>query len=137
MKLDPPDEPLPEPLESAARTVAGDLNLDPHWLNTGPASQWKTGLPPGLEGRVSWQSFGGLSVGLVGRRDLVFFKLYAAADDTGPGSVHFQDLVAFAPNDEELAAAAAWVQKQDPSPEFNQIVAKVIEHARNQRARNR
>jgi hypothetical protein len=110
MKLDPPDEPLPEPLESAARTVAGDLNLDPHWLNTGPASQWKTGLPPGLEGRVSWQSFGGLSVGLVGRRDLVFFKLYAAA---------------------------AWVQKQDPSPEFNQIVAKVIEHARNQRARNR
>lgn len=89
MRLQPPDEPLPNELTQAAETVAGDLGLDPQWLNSGPASQWRTGLPPGLEGRVSWRTYGGLSVGVVHRRDLVFFKLYAAADDTGPHSVHF------------------------------------------------
>lgn len=137
MRLRPPDEPLPEPLLSAAETVAGDLGLDPHWLNAGPASQWQTGLPPGLEGRVTWRSYGGLSVGVVGRRDLVFFKLYAAADDIGIRSVHFQDLVAFAPTDEELHDAADWIGQQDPSPDFNRIVSEVIDHARTHRDRSR
>lgn len=137
MRLRLPDEPMPAPLTTAATTVAGDLGLDPSWLNTGPSSQWRTGLPPGLEGRVAWRTYGGLSVGVSDRRDLVFFKLYAAADDSGTGSVHFQDLVAFSPSDEELDAAARWIQQQDPSPDFNRIVSEVIEHARQHRARSR
>lgn len=137
MRLRPPDEPLPAPLASAAATVAGDLGLDKHWLNTGPASQWQTGLPPGLEGRVMWRAYGGLSVGIVDRHDLVFFKLYAAADETGTDSVHFQDLVALTPTDEELSAAAAWIGQQDMGPDFHRIVSKVIEHARTHRDRAR
>jgi hypothetical protein len=74
---------------------------------------------------------------VVNRRDLVFFKLYAAADDIGTQSVHFQDLVALTPSDEELAAAADWIRQQDPSPDFNRIVSKVIEHARTHRDRDR
>jgi len=136
-RLRPPDEPLPAPLASAAATVAADLGLDQHWLNTGPASQWQTGLPPGLEGRVMWRDYGGLSVGIVARRDLVFFKLYAAADDTGTDSVHFQDLVALAPTDEELSGAAAWIGQQDPGPDFHRTVSQVIEHARTHRDRAR
>ncbi len=135
--LGPPDEPLPRPLQDAASIVAEDLGLDPRWLNTGPASQWRTGLPPGLDTRVHWREYGGLTVGLVDRYDLVFFKLYAAADDIGVRSVHFQDLVALRPTAGELEAAAAWVQAQDPSPDFANVIAAVVEHARSHGNRSR
>ena len=129
-RLRPPDEPLPTPLVEAARTVGEDLGLAPEWLNTGPAGQWKTGLPPGLEGRVQWRAYGGLQVGVVDRYDLIYFKLYAAADDRGPTSVHFRDLIALHPTAEELDAAGRWVRQQDPSPSFAEVLSQVINHAR-------
>ena len=122
----PPPDPLPEPLLRAARTVARDLGLNPAWLNAGPASQWRTGLPPGLESRLHWRAFGALRVGLADRRDLIFLKLYAAADDVGPASVHFQDLVALRPTGAELEDATAWVAAQDPS--LAHILAQVAAH---------
>lgn len=125
-----PPEPLPEWLMGHARTIATDLGLDRHWLNSGPAGQWKQGLPPGLAGRIRWRSYGPLEVGLVGRVDLIFFKLYAAADDTGPGSVHFQDLLALHPSPQELDAAEAWTREQDTSPGFTDELRKVVNHAR-------
>jgi hypothetical protein len=137
LRLVPPDEPLPKILIDASRVVAIDLNLDPNWLNAGPASQWQTGLPPGLETRVHWTEHGGLVVGLVGRYDLIFFKLYAAVDDTGPESVHFQDLIALRPTDEELADASAWVRGQDPSPAIADALTTVIDHASDLRDRPR
>lgn len=86
--LIPPPEPLPAPLLQAARIVARDMGLDPDWFNNGPAGQWQTGLPPGLETRVHWRDYGPLRVGLADRRDLIFFKLYAAADDQNtPASI--------------------------------------------------
>ncbi len=137
LRLRPPDEPLPQDLVAAVTTVAKDLGLDPHWLNAGPASQWQTGLPEGLAARVSWRDYGGLWVGLVARYDLIFFKLYAAADDRGPTSVHFQDLVALQPTDDELERAGDWVLSQDPSPGFAQELAMVINHARTITGRSR
>ena len=65
-----------------------------------------------------WRTYGGLEVGLASRYDLIFFKLYAAADQPGPDSVHFQDLLALGPSDEELEAAARWVRDQDPGSDF-------------------
>jgi hypothetical protein len=109
--------------------VATDLGLDPNWLNTGPASQWQTGLPPGLATRVHWREYAGLVVGLVDRYDLIFFKLYAAVDHTGPDSVHFQDLLALKPTDEELRQASTWVRQQDPSPAISDTLTRVIDHA--------
>jgi hypothetical protein len=123
-----PPEPLPEPLRAAAAAVARQMNLDSSWLNAGPASQWKTGLPPGLESRIIWRSYAALEVGLAGRLDLIYLKLYAAADDTGPQSVHFQDLLALAPSDDELAEARRWVISQDPGTETacTEVMAHVI-----------
>lgn len=137
LHLRPPDEPLPPPMVHAARTVATDLGLDPNWLNIGPASQWRTGLPPGLSERLDWRTYGGLVVGVAARYDLIFFKLYAAADDIGPRSVHFQDLIALAPTSDELEAAGQWVCDQDPSPDFAHVVSQVIEHARTNRSGTR
>lgn len=92
-----PPEPLPAPLVGAAETVARDVGLDRQWLNAGPALQWHAGLPPGLAQRVTWRQYAALWVGVVSRYDLVFFKLFAAADSTGPRSVHYQDLLALRP----------------------------------------
>jgi hypothetical protein len=125
-----PPSPLPAWLMGHVRTIASDLGLDPHWLNTGPAGQWKQGLPPGLAARIQWRSFGPLEVGLVDRLDLIYFKVYAAADDTGPESVHFQDLLALRPSSNELDAAEAWTREQDPSPGFTDVLRKVVSHAR-------
>lgn len=123
-----PPEPLPETLQRAAATVARDLGLRPDWLNTGPALQWRQGLPDGMGARIAWRRFAALEVGLADRIDLIFLKLYAAADHTGPGSVHFQDLLALRPTPAELAAAAAWVTQQDPTEAFATTVRKVMEH---------
>jgi hypothetical protein len=125
-QLHPPPQPMPEPLLRAARTVARDIGLDPDWLNAGPALQWRVGLPPGLETRVHWHTFGGLTVGLVDRYDLVFFKLFAAADAPGPTSVHYQDLIALRPTVDELQAAEAWVATQDASDIFAELLQVVV-----------
>jgi hypothetical protein len=131
--LTEPPQPLPEPLDRAARIVARDLGLDPGWLNAGPALQWRAGLPPGLAKRVEWRRYAALWVGIVARYDLIFFKLFAAADATGTQSVHDQDLIAMRPTSAEIDAAAAWVRTQDASPEFHNILDRVVSHVRKSR----
>jgi hypothetical protein len=128
-RLTKPPEPLPRPLLVAANIVARDLGLDANWLNTDASLQWRAGLPPGLEARVQWREFGTLSVGLVSRYDLVFFKLFAAADSSGRNSVHYQDLIALNPSAAELESARAWVITQDVSPEFAKTLQLVVSHA--------
>jgi len=128
-EIRPPD-PLPEALTRAVATVARDLGLPNDWLNTTVASQWVTGLPPGFASRVTWRRYGGLWVGLAGPRDLIFLKLYAAADDVGPTSRHFKDLLALKPTPTDLEVARAWIATQDPSPAVAHAVSEVIAHVR-------
>lgn len=97
-------------------------------MNAEVGAQWDTGLPPGFEKRVRWQQFGGPSLGIADRRDLIYLKLYAAVDSEGPQSVHYQDLLALRPNKRELAAAATWVKSQDTSTEFAQLLEKVLDY---------
>ena len=120
-----PPEPLPGPLVRAVRTVARDFGLPADWMNTDVALQWRSGLPPGLDDELTWRRYDALRVGLVGRRTLTALKLFAAVDG-GPGGVHFQDLVALHPTDEELSQAAAWVRTQDASKVFLQMVGEVV-----------
>jgi hypothetical protein len=134
---DPPDrkphrikdpEPMPVALKRAISRIARDFNLPADWLNTVIGLQWKTGLPRGLASRIHWEKHGGLWLGLVDRYDLIFLKLYAAADGDGPESVHFQDLMALAPASKELDAAERWVRSQDPSPGFAEILDQVLRY---------
>lgn len=68
-RLAPPPDPLPAVLANAVRDVARDRGLPEDWLNTGPALQWKQGLPPaspsGFPGAASagyaWGLWGGLT----------------------------------------------------------------------------
>lgn len=63
MLVEPPAQ-LPDWLQRATREVGRDMDLMSDWLNTGPALQWRQGLPPGLETRVAWRQFSGLAVGI-------------------------------------------------------------------------
>jgi hypothetical protein len=125
-----PPAQLPEALAEAVATVARDLGLSPDWLNTAVASQWDTGLPPGLADRIHWRRYGGLDVGLADRRDLIFLKLYAAADDVGPTSIHYHDLIALKPTETDVEDAARWVRSQDPSVAFAESLNTMLAHAK-------
>lgn len=119
-------DPLPDALKRAIATVARDYRLEPDWMNTGPALQWRFGLPPGLETRILWKTYGALRVGLLDRADLIAFKLFAAADNNSRGA-HFQDLIALRPSLAELADAKRWVIEQDASPIFPTLIDQAIE----------
>lgn len=124
-ELRPPDEPLPEPLRRAVAVVAAELELPGDWLNTEVKAQWRTGLPEGMGQRLEWREFGGLRVGIAGKKDLIAMKLYAAADGTPTGK-HFQDLLAIAPTDGELDSVEPWVLSQDASEIFAATVTEVV-----------
>ncbi len=125
--IKPPD-PFPASLRRAVTRVARDFNLPEDWMNPAVAAQWQTGLPPGLEDRIKWLQFGGLTVGVAHRLDLIHLKLYAAVDSEGPQSVHYQDLLALRPRKSELELAAAWVKDQDTSTEFARVLSEVLDH---------
>ncbi|MDZ4257661.1 MAG: DUF6036 family nucleotidyltransferase [Gemmatimonadales bacterium] len=132
-ELRPPDEPLPEPLKRAVAVVAAELELPGDWLNTEVKAQWRTGLPEGMVQRLEWREFGGLRVGIAGRKDLIAMKLYAAADGTPTGK-HFQDLLAIAPTDGELDSVEPWVLSQDASEIFATTVTEVVRSVRAHRS---
>ena len=119
--------PLPELLEQAVRRVARDFGLANDWLNGVVSAQLQHGLPPGLVEELTWRRFGGLHIGLAGRRTLIALKLFAAADQ-GQQSKHVADLIGLAPTREEWVDATAWVTAQDLAPEFPGIVEEVVQH---------
>lgn len=62
---------------------------------------------------------------LLGRRDLIALKLYAAVDQ-GPDSKHVTDLRALGPTSEELLAAARWTRMHDPSEGFRTHLVQAL-----------
>ncbi len=120
-------KPLPAALREAIEDTAAVLGLDPHWFNGGPTDQLKHGLPDGFAERTSEHVYGGLTLQVAGRFDLICLKLHASADND-PRSKHVVDLRALAPTSDELARAAVWVKAQDQGVEFKAFVDQVIEH---------
>lgn len=118
-------EPMPGPLAQAIADVASALDLRDHWLNAGPTSLLRFGLPGGFADRVVTQRYGALTVRLAGRVDQVAFKLYAAVDQ-GPRSKHFKDLRLLSPTRDELLGAARWCQTHDTSEPFRDMLLQAL-----------
>ena len=81
------------------------------WVNLGPRQLAVWGLPEGFEARlVPLEVSPWLRIQLLGRRDLVALKLYAAANPQGQRqAVHRADLATLNPSVEELEAGLKWV----------------------------
>lgn len=113
--------PISQALQLAAVKVAREMQLDPHWLNTGPADQVLAGLPEGFLSRLTRRDYGALlTICFPDRLDLIHLKLFAVMDQ-GPGR-HVSDLKALHPTDDELLLAARWVLTQDAGESFPEIV---------------
>jgi hypothetical protein len=121
-------KPLPSVLDTAARIVAADFHLSEDWLNPGPTDLLEFGLPNGFQERLHSVSYGPiLKVHFAGRLDLIYFKLYALADQ-GPGGRHEEDLLKLKPAPEELKGASAWCLRQDPSEAFQTVLKQALKH---------
>ena len=120
-----PASELPPPLAEAAEDVARVLDLAPNWMNGGPTSLLRFGLPEGFLERVERREYGGLVILLASRFDQIHFKLYAAADDR-PGGKHHVDLQRLRPTHDELRAAAAWTRTHDASEGFAIMLGGVL-----------
>jgi hypothetical protein len=66
-----------------------------------------------------------LRVHFAGRVDQICFKTYAAADVAGR---HLTDLVALAPNEDEMEQAFRWAVSQDPSAGFRTQLAGLADY---------
>lgn len=113
-------EPLPDYLVIAANNVGRAMGLPSNWLNNGPASQFRMGLPDDFQKRLHSFVIGEkLTMHYIGRYDQIFFKTYASADR---GGYHVSDLRALNPSEHELVAAAKWCMTQDVSVGFRGIL---------------
>ncbi|TVR12293.1 MAG: hypothetical protein EA401_09410 [Planctomycetota bacterium] len=121
-----PAQPLPDFLLDAITEVGEALDLEPNWLNAGPAGMVTFQLPAGIEDRWSTRTFATLTVRLASRWDLVHFKVFAAADYWPGKTKHLQDLAALRPSSAELAAAESWVTTQDSSEGFLPILEDLL-----------
>jgi hypothetical protein len=109
------------------RDVGAALGLTEKWLNNGPASLFDFGLPNGFERRVTVRRYGALEVHVVGRYDMICFKLYAAVDHSGVRtSKHLTDLRALEPTVDELLMASRWSRTHDDSDGFLQELRRIL-----------
>lgn len=117
-------EKFPDWLIDAAEKVRRDFNLPDNWLNYGPTSQVRTGLPDGFQNRLVERKYGSyLQIFFCDRLGQIYFKLYASIDR---GGYHVQDLAALSPSDEELLAASRWTLTQDTSEIFKELLKEFL-----------
>ena len=110
--LDPKE--LPEKIETLARTFAEKNMLPAGWLNTGP-SDLLAHLPLGWEKRLR-DVFNGRVISLksLGRLDLLMTKCWAYCDRERD----FDDIIAMAPDQEEIVTIQAWLVPLDANPHW-------------------
>jgi hypothetical protein len=112
-------------LAEAAKKVGRDFNLPENWLNTGPASALDFGLPAGFMARLETRAYSSnLIIHFLGRYDLIYFKLHAAADQSG--GKHYDDLIALKPTAKEIEDAARWTMTHDPSDGYKFLLKKFL-----------
>lgn len=112
-------------LREAIEEVARDFGLPEDWINSGPAAQFGTGLPDGIQDRFVSRRYGeNLVVHYCSRLDLIFLKLYAAVDVRGR---HLDDLKIMSPDRDEIEKAAGWCLSQDVSEPFKELLLTILE----------
>jgi hypothetical protein len=115
--------PLPAALSAAIDDVARVLRLDQEhtpWLNDGPSFLFVMGLPAGWESRTTRRVYGGLTIELLGREDIIKLKLWAATDARAPErrARDVGDLKQLRPTRAEALDALRWCAAKDGTDGF-------------------
>jgi hypothetical protein len=115
---------LPTALLEAARQIGVAAGVQEDWLNSVAADVMNPpGLPPGFADRARVLRYGGLTLHVASRFDLICLKVHAAVD-RAPASKHLDDLRLLEPTTDELVQAGQWAMGHDPSLGFrSQLVA--------------
>jgi len=127
-------KPFPSPLQEVIRQVGLALELpvaeysDKDWLNAGPAILLQFGLPEGFEERLTTRRFGGLTLRLASRYDLIHLKLWSATSATRRArlEIDLADLRALQPTQDEWADAVRWCARLDGRPGFLEHHARPV-----------
>lgn len=117
--------PLPQGLLKEIALVGAALEIGENWMNDGPTSLLKAGLPDGFKERLEIRKYDGLTIYFASRLDQICFKLYAAVDQ-GPASKHYADLKQLEPTCDELKIAEKWCLTQDVSSVFFTMLTQAI-----------
>jgi len=125
---------LPDFLVTAVRDVAEALDLprqpgdEKDWLDAGPGILMQLGLPPGFRERMTVERFGGLTLHIASRVDLIHLKFWSATDPARGArrEVDVEDLRTLAPTAGELYAALAWCAKMDGRRDFISVNAAPV-----------
>lgn len=126
--------PLPAQLVTAVREVAEALDLprqprdEKDWLDSGPSILMRLGLPPGFKERTTIQRFGGLTLRIASRIDLIHLKLWSATDPARGirREVDVEDLEKLQPTAEEIHVALQWCAQMDGRDDFISVNAAPI-----------
>jgi len=120
------DPEIDSPLFKAAMIVGENNNLSYGWLNSA-ATSFADELPPGWQERTRDHVKGKhLHVKTLGRTDLIFSKLHAAAERV---EQDFDDLLALKPTKEELERAKKHLLTLKDSQVFKDRVENLIKEA--------
>ena len=123
-KLNVREAVLPKWFMDAADRVRKDFNLPESWINVGPTSIVRFGLPKNFEKRLVKKRYSkALSVYYISRLYQIHFKLYASVDR---GGHHVDDLVALKPKNREIERAALWSMTHDVSEGFRLVLKDLL-----------
>jgi hypothetical protein len=107
---------LPAELVEAADAVAVIHGLTPGWINAAAAASFDNLVPDGALDRALVRTWGGLTLHVASRGDLIRLKLQAAQRRGTRGDRYRDDLVRMRPSGEELDAARAWLVATSSTP---------------------
>jgi hypothetical protein len=125
--------PLPIELQAAAAIVARLHGLSPGWLNSAAAASFDHLVPDGALERADARTWGGLTLHVASRRDLIRLKFRAALRRGAPGERYRRDLALAHPDDAELEDAVRWYRSIDRVDGDATRIDAVVEHVREMR----
>lgn len=123
-----PGADLPGAIQRSVDDIARIRGLRRGWVSTAAAAAFGVQLPDGFLARASERRFGGLTVHVASRDDLIKLKLLAAVSRKGAvGERHLADLSQSHPSSTELTVAATWVRTQLSDPDaFADTIARSL-----------
>lgn len=118
--------PLPRTLADMAAAVGRLHGLGAGWINSAAAASFDNLIPDGALERATRRTWGGLTLLVASRDDLIRLKFQAAQRRGSMGDRYRDDLVRMHPTAQELQVAMEWLVATAPDPDSARERARVV-----------